>query len=43
MAQILGNIRVKAELLIKLLCHKYFPQSALACSKLTVKTPERRP
>ena len=41
MAQILGNIRVKAKLLIKPLRHKYFPQPAFACSKLTVETQEQ--
>ena len=41
MAQILGNIQVKAKLLIKLLCHKYFPQTAFACSKLTIETLEQ--
>ena len=41
MAQILGNIRVKAQLLIKLFCHKYFPQRTFACSKLTIETVEQ--
>ena len=41
MTQILGNIRVKAKLLIKPLCHKYFPQPAFACSKLTMEILER--
>ena len=41
MAQILGNIRVKAKLLIKPLCDKYFPQPAFACSKLTIETLEQ--
>ena len=35
MAQILGNVWVKAKLLIKPSCHKYFPQSAFACLTLT--------
>ena len=38
MAQILGNMRVKAKLLIQTLCHKYFPHVAFACSKLTIET-----
>ena len=38
MAQIVGNIRVKAKLLIKPLYHKYFPQPAFVCSKLIIKT-----
>ena len=33
MARTLGNIRVK--------CHKYFPQPAFACSKLTIETLEQ--
>ena len=37
MAQILGNIRMKAKLLIKHLCHKYFCQLAFVCSKLTIQ------
>ena len=41
MAQILGNIRLKAKLLIKLLCHKYFPQPAFSCSKLAIETLEQ--
>ena len=41
MAQILGNIGVKAKLLIKPLCHKYFPQLAFACSKLRIETLEQ--
>ena len=41
MAQILGNIGVKAKLLIKTLCHKYFPQPAFACSKLRIETLEQ--
>ena len=41
MTQILGNIRVKAKLLIKPLCHKYFAQPAFACSKLTIETLEQ--
>ena len=41
MAQILENIRVKTKLLIKPLRHKYFPQPAFACSKLTIETLEQ--
>ena len=41
MAQILGNIQVTAKLLIQPLCHKYFPQPAFACSKLTIETLEQ--
>ena len=41
MTQILGTIRVKAKLLHKLSCHKYFPQPAFACSKLTIETLEQ--
>ena len=41
MAQILGNIPLKAKLLIKPLCHKYFPQLAFAYSKLTIETLEQ--
>ena len=41
MAQILGNVQVKAKLLIKPLCHKYFPQLAFACSKSTIETLEQ--
>ena len=40
MAQIYGNVRVNAKLLIKPLCHKYFPQPAFPYSKLTIKTLE---
>ena len=40
MAQIPGNIRVKAKLLIKTLCHICFPQPAFACSKVTIETLE---
>ena len=42
MAQILGNIRVKAKPLIKTLCHKYFPQPEIACSKLSIEILEQR-
>ena len=41
MAQILRNIQLKAKLLIRTLCHKYFPQPAFACSKLTIETIEQ--
>ena len=41
MAQILGNIRVKAKRLIKPLCHKYFPQPEIACSKLAIEILEQ--
>ena len=41
MAQILGNIRVKAKLLIKSLCLKNFPQPAFTCSKLTTEKLEQ--
>ena len=41
MAQVLGNVQVKAKLLIKPLCHKYFPQPAFPCSKLTIETLEQ--
>ena len=41
MTQILQNIRVKAKLLIKYLCRKYFPQPLFACSKLTIETLEQ--
>ena len=41
MAQILGNVQVKVKLLIKPLCHKYFPQSAFACLRLTIETLEQ--
>ena len=41
MAQVLGNVQVKAKLLIKPLCHKYFPQPAFPGSKLTIETLEQ--
>ena len=41
MAQILRNIRVKAKLSIKPLCHKYFPQPTFTCSKLTIEILEQ--
>ena len=41
MAQTLKNIRVKAKLSIKPLCHKYFPQPTFACSKLTIEILEQ--
>ena len=41
MAHILGNVQVKANFLIKPLCHKHFPQLASACSKLTMETLEQ--
>ena len=41
MAQILENIQVKAKLLIKPFCHKYFPQAAFPCSNLTIETLEQ--
>ena len=40
MAQILGNVQVKAKLSIEPLCHKYFPQPAFPWSKLTIETLE---
>ena len=40
MAQIYGNVRVNAKLLIKSLCHRYFPQPAFPSSKLTIETLE---
>ena len=41
MAQIFGNVKVKAKLLIKLLFDKYFPQLIFACSNLTIGTLEQ--
>ena len=41
MEQILGNLYVKAKLLIKPLCHMYLPQLVFACSKSTIETPEQ--
>ena len=41
MAQILGNVQVKAELLVKPMCHRYFLQVAFACSKSTIETQEQ--
>ena len=41
MAQIFGNVQVKAKLLIKPLYHEYFSQSAFACLKLTIETVEQ--
>ena len=41
MAQIFGNVQVKAKLLIKLLFDKYFPQLIFACSNLTIGTLEQ--
>ena len=38
MARILGNVKVKAKLLIKPLCHRYFPQVAFACSNSSTET-----
>ena len=35
------NVQVKAKLLIKPLCHIYFPQLAFACSKSTIETLEQ--
>ena len=40
MAQILGNVQVKAKLLIKPLSHMYLPQLVFACSKATIETLE---
>ena len=34
MARILENVRVKAKLLIKPLCHKYFPQTGICLFKV---------
>ena len=40
MAQVLGNVQVKEKLLIKPLCHRYFPQLAFTCSNSTIETLE---